>query len=72
MIQIGLAIGIAVGAAVVALGGGVGLGIWLRKTSSEKKIGSAEEQARKLLEEAIRNAESAKKEAIISAKDEIF
>ena len=72
MIQLGLAIGIAVGAAVVALGAGVGLGIWLRKSSAERKIGSAEEQARKLLEDAIRNAESAKKEAIISAKDEIF
>ena len=65
-------IGWLIGATVAALGGGVGLGIWLRKSSAEKKIGSAEEQARKLLEEAIRNAESAKKEAIISAKDEIF
>ena len=72
MIQIGLAIGIAAGAAVVALFGGIGLGVFLRKSSAEKKIGSAEEQARKLLEDAIRNAESAKKEAIISAKDEIF
>ena len=32
----------------------------------------AEEQARKILEDAIKNAESAKKESIISAKEEIF
>ncbi len=60
---IGGAIGILVGAVV---------GIVARKLIAEKKIGSAEEQARKILEDAIKNAESAKKEAIISAKDEIF
>ena len=59
---------ISIGALLV----GVIAGYVLRKNAAEKKIGSAEEQARKLLEDAIRNAESAKKEAIISAKDEIF
>ena len=34
-------------------------------------LGSAEAQARKILEDAIKNAESAKKESIISAKEEI-
>ena len=51
---------------------GVVIGIVVRKVSAEKKLGSAEEQARKILEDAIKNAESAKKESIISAKEEIF
>ena len=57
---------------VVALGVGLAIGFILRKLAAEKKIGSAEEQARKILEDAIKNAESAKKESIISAKEEIF
>ena len=56
----------------VALIIGVAVGFIVRKVSSEKKVGSAEEQARKILEDAIKNAESAKKESIIAAKDEIF
>ena len=51
---------------------GIGIGFMLRKMAAEKKLGSAEEQARKILEDAIKNAESAKKESIISAKEEIF
>ncbi len=64
-------ISLVVGGAVGILVGAV-VGIIIRKIIAEKKIGSAEEQARKILEDAIKNAESAKKEAIISAKDEIF
>lgn len=64
-------ISLVVGGAVGILVGAV-VGIIVRKLIAEKKIGSAEEQARKILEDAIKNAESAKKEAIISAKDEIF
>ena len=51
---------------------GLAIGFILRKMAAEKKIGSAEEQARKILEDAIKNAESAKKESIIAAKEEIF
>ena len=60
------------------IGGAVGIiagivvGFLVRKITAEKKLGSAEEQARKILEDAIKNAESAKKESIISAKEEIF
>ncbi|MBO5879323.1 MAG: DUF3552 domain-containing protein, partial [Clostridia bacterium] len=61
--SLGAALGIAVGIVV---------GIFIRKAAAEKKLGSAEEQARKILEDAIKNAESAKKESIISAKEEIF
>ena len=51
---------------------GLAIGFILRKMAAEKKLGSAEEQARKILEDAIKNAESAKKESIIAAKEEIF
>lgn len=59
---------ISLGAALV----GVVLGILIRKLSAERKLGSAEEQAKHILEDAIKNAESVKKESIISAKEEIF
>ena len=57
---------------VAALIIGAVIGFIIRKMGAEKKIGSAEEQARKILEDAIKNAENAKKESIISAKEEIF
>ena len=62
-----LAIGAAAGLAI-----GIVVGILIRKAAAERKIGSAETQARRILEDAIKNAESAKKESIISAKEEIF
>ena len=61
---------------IVGIVGGVALGVVIgfivRKVLAEKKLGSAEEQARKILEDAIKGAESAKKESIIAAKEEIF
>ncbi len=63
---------LAIALIAVALVVGVVIGFILRKMGAEKKIGSAEEQARKILEDAIKNAENAKKESIISAKEEIF
>ncbi len=57
---------------VAAAAVGVVFGFLIRKFAAEKKIGSAEEQARRILEDAIKNAESAKKESIIAAKEEIF
>ncbi len=62
-----LVLGIAAGAIV-----GIAVGFFVRKSLAEKKLGSAEEQARRILEDAIKNAESAKKESIIAAKEEIF
>ena len=61
---------IIIGVAALAVGA-VG-GIVIRKVTAEKKLGSAEEQARHILEDAIKNAETVKKESIISAKEEIF
>ena len=63
---------LAIGLIAAALGAGVVVGIIIRKAAAEKKLGSAEEQAKKILEDAIKNAESAKKESIIAAKEEIF
>ena len=51
---------------------GVVVGCIIRVKGDDKKLGSAKEQARKILEDAIKGAESAKKESIISAKEEIF
>ena len=63
---VAVAIGIAAGVV------GIAVGFIIRKSTAEKKLGSAEVQARRILEDAIKNAESAKKESIISAKEEIF
>ena len=63
---------LAIGLMIVALAVGLAIGFILRKVGAERKIGSAEEQAKKILEDAIKNAENAKKESIISAKEEIF
>ena len=45
-------------------------GIQYRKKIGEEKIGSAEKEAEKILEEAQRSAEASKKEALIAGKDE--
>ena len=49
---------------------GVLVGYLLRRYLSEKKIGSAELQARQLLEDAMHTAESRKKEILVEAKEE--
>jgi ribonuclease Y len=55
---------------VVAVGAGV-LGYNYRKRIVEGKIGSAEEAARRIVEDAKRQAESIKKENLLEAKEEI-
>ena len=59
-------------ALVVGLGGGFALGILHRKRVAEAEIGSAEQQARKILEDGIKAADTKKKEALIEAKEEIL
>ena len=67
---------IAVIAALIALviGGGVGaaVGYHRRKAVAEREIGSAEEEARRVINEAIKSAESKKREATVEAKEEIL
>ncbi|WP_066193672.1 MULTISPECIES: ribonuclease Y [Gracilibacillus] len=49
---------------------GIVVGYLIRKSIAEKKISSAEELARQIVEEGHKNAEVAKKEALLEAKDE--
>ncbi len=71
MITVGVAVVIAVVSAVVfgALGFVIG-GIY-RKKVAEAKIGSANEEALRIVNQAVQTAEGKKKEAILEAKDEI-
>ncbi len=57
---------------IACLGLGALAGFNYRKKVAEAEIGSAEEQARKILEDGIKTAESRKKEVLIEAKEEII
>ena len=48
------------------------LGIRYRKQVSEKEISSAEEEGKRIINEAIKSAETKKKEALLEAKEEIL
>ena len=61
---------IVVGALVCVLGG-FGGGVVYRRKVAEREIGSAEAEATRLINEAIRSGESRKKEMLLEAKDEI-
>ena len=60
-----------VGCAAVGIGLGFVLGVGYRKKFAEREIGSAEQEATRLINEAIRSGESRKKEMLLEAKDEI-
>ena len=62
---------IAIVCALVGLGIGFAAGIIYRKNVAEKEIGSAEMEATRLINEAIRSGENRKKEMLLEAKDEI-
>ena len=51
---------------------GVLIGYIIRKTIAEKQINSAENYAKRVIEDASKEAEAKKKEAVLEAKDEIF
>ena len=63
----GSLIGLLVGGAVC-----FPLGIRYRKNVSEKEISSAEEEGKRIVNEAIKSAESKKREALLEAKEEIL
>ena len=69
--ELPLAIGLIAGASVLCLIVGGIIGSIIRKLSADKKLGSAEQQAKKLLEDAIKAAETKRKEFLLEAKDEI-
>ena len=59
---------------VAAVAGALGfyLGGENRKRTAEAKLGSAEEEAKRIVNDAIKAAEQKRKETIIEAKDEAF
>ncbi len=67
-----LVVAISLGSALVAFIIAFRLGIIYRKKIAEAEIGSAEEQAKKILNDAIKASEAKKKEALIEAKEEIL
>lgn len=60
----------AVCAVVFGLGGYV-LGTLIRKKIAEGKIGSAEQEAKRIVDEAARDAENSKKDALLQAREQI-
>ena len=63
---------ICVASALVALVFGLFIGVLLRKKVSEAKIGSAEQEAKRIVEESEKAAETLKKEALLEAKEKII
>ena len=63
---------IAGGVGVAALVIGFLVGFLVRKRIGEAKIGSAEAEAKRILEEGAKNAEALKKERLVEAKEEIL
>ena len=57
----------------LVIGGVVGtfIGVAHRKKVAEAEIGSAEEEAKRIVDEAVKNAEAKKKEILIEGKDEL-
>ena len=69
--QLPIAIICIVAALLVGAAIGVFFGIQLRKSTAEKEIGSAEEESKKIVSDAIKTAEAKKKEIILEGKDEV-
>jgi ribonuclease Y len=57
---------------ILGLIAGVGVGYAVRKSMAEKEVTSDENRAKTLVAEAERQAEAAKREALVEAKDETF
>ena len=72
LIELWLLIAGSAGIAVLGLIIGIASGIAYRKKVAEAEIGSAEIQAKKILEDSLKNAEQKKKEALLEAKEQII
>jgi len=57
---------------ILGLAAGTGIGYFVRKTMADKEVASAENRAKTLVVDAQREAEAAKREALVEAKDEAF
>ena len=51
---------------------GIFAGYLYRKKVAEKEIGTAEEEAKRIINEAIKSAEAKKRESVVEAREEIF
>ena len=69
--EVWLSILIAVLAAAVAGAAAFVLGIGYRKNKAEATIGSAEDEAKRIIGDAVKTAEAKKKEIVLEGKDEI-
>lgn len=67
MLIVGIIVALLVGVLV-----GFALGVKWRKQVAEKEISSAEEEAKRIINESIKSAESKKREALVEAKEEIL
>ena len=63
---------VAVVAIIIGLGLGFLGGVIYRKKVAEAEIGSAEEQAKRIVDDGFKEAETLKKEALLEAKEEIL
>ena len=74
MVEMKLWLVIAAAIALVLVAGVVAffLGVKYRMKVAEAELGSAEEEAKRLISDAIKTAESKKKESLVEAKDEIY
>ena len=66
-----LSIILIVAGVLVGAGAGVVLGSMYRKKVAEAEIGSAEQEAKRIVADAMKSAEAKKKEAILEGKDEV-
>ena len=57
---------------VIALAAGIFAGYLYRKKVAEKEIGTAEDEAKRIINEAIKSAEAKKRESVVEAREEIF
>ena len=72
MVHIAIAVVVAVVLAVISGAICFRLGISHRKRIAEAQIGSAEAEAKRLVDEAVKTAENKKRESLLSAKEEII
>ena len=71
-VSITTAVIIAVIALVLGLAVGIFAGYLYRKKVAEKEIGSAEDEAKRMINDAIKAAEAKRREAVVEAREEIF
>ena len=65
-------IGLAIGLIVAAFAVGAVIGFIVRRLAAEKKIGSAEAEAKRILADCAQQAEALKKEKLLEAKEDIL